>query len=65
MKNSKSYWVPTLQTLKFEAYAHKQSFLNNENLKYVSAARKKLWWGFDIRGNKERNLSKEGMGISY
>lgn len=65
MKDSKAYWVPTLQTLKFEAYAHKQSFLNNENLKYVSAARKKLWWGPDIRGNKERNLSQEGMGISY
>ena len=39
MTDSKAHWIPTLQTLKFETYAHKQSFLNNENLKYVSAAR--------------------------
>lgn len=65
MTDSKAYWVPTLQTLKFEAYAHKQSFLNNEYLKYVSAARKNLWWGPDIRGNKKRNLSQAGLGISH
>lgn len=65
MKDHNTYWVPTLQTLKFEANAHKESFLNNKNLKYVSSARKKLWWGPDANGNKERNLSEDGKDISH
>jgi hypothetical protein len=64
MQKNNTYWVPTLQTLKFEAFAHKESFLNNENLKYISTARKKLWWGFDIKGNKKRNLSEANKGVS-
>ncbi len=64
MKDNDAYWTPTLQTLKFEAYAHEQSFLDNENLKYISTSRKKLWWGFDIERNKKRNLSEESNGIS-
>ena len=64
MKEKKAYWTPTLQTLKFEAYAHEPSFLSNENLKYVSTARKKLWWGPDVQNNKERSLSAKGKGLS-
>jgi carboxylesterase type B len=56
MRDKKAYWTPTLQTLKFEANAHKDEFLNNPMTKYISATREKLWWSFDISGNKERNL---------
>ena len=64
MKEHNAYWVPTLQTLKFEAFAHQTTFLQNPNLKYITYISKKLWWDGDIRNNKKRNLSKEGKGIS-
>ena len=64
MKEHNSHWTPTLQTLKFEAFAHKQSFLQNEHLRYISFICKKLWWGIDINNNTKRNLSKEGKNIS-
>jgi len=64
MKEKNAYWTPTLQTLKFEANAHKQQFLDNSNLKYVTQIRKKLWWGIDANNNKERNLSIEGKDVS-
>ncbi|MDT0607063.1 amidohydrolase family protein [Croceitalea rosinachiae] len=64
MKEKNAYWVPTLQTLKFEAFADNKSFLSNPNLKYVSWARKKLWWSFDIKNNKEKNVSPESQGLS-
>lgn len=64
MREKKAYWVPTLQTLKFEALAHKPSFTNNENLKYVTQIRKKLWWKFDTDNNKKRNLKDEGISTS-
>jgi hypothetical protein len=64
MRQKKVYWVPTLQTLKFEAFAHKSSFTNNDNLKYVTKVRKQLWWKFDTDGNKKRNLEDGGVSIS-
>jgi hypothetical protein len=64
MKEKNTYWTPTLQTLKFEANAHKEQFLENSNLKYVTQIRKKLWWGIDANNNKERNLSPEGKDVS-
>ena len=64
MKEKNAYWTPTLQTLKFEANAHTQQFLNNPNLKYITQIRKKLWWGIDVSNNKKRNLSEEGKGVS-
>jgi hypothetical protein len=64
MKEHNAYWVPTLQTLKFEAFAHDPAFLQNPNLKYIDYISKKLWWGTDVRNNKRRNLAEEGKQIS-
>ena len=64
MKDNNAYWTPTLQTLKFEAYAHKSDFIDNPYLKYVTSTRKDLWWGIDLRNNKKKNLSKEENGLS-
>lgn len=64
MRNNKTYWVPTLQTLKFEALAHKDSFTNDENLKYITKVRKKLWWQYDVDHNKEKNIENEGINVS-
>ncbi len=64
MKEHNAYWVPTLQTLKFEALAHEPSFLDNPNLEYVTYISKKLWWGMDVDNNKKRNLSAESKNIS-
>lgn len=64
MKENNAYWTPTLQTLKFEAFAHKSAFIDNPNLKYVTSIRKNLWWGIDVRNNKKKNLSEEGNGLS-
>jgi hypothetical protein len=64
MKEKNAYWTPTLQTLKFEANAHQEGFLNDSNLKYVTQVRKKLWWGIDANNNKKRNLSDEGKRVS-
>ena len=65
MKEKNAYWTPTLQTLKFEAFAHKESFLNNSNLKYITTIRKKLWWGLDAANNKKRNLSDNELSIDF
>ena len=64
MKEKNAYWTPTLQTLKFEAKAHEQQFLDNVNLKYITQVRKKLWWGTDASHNKKRNLSAEEKNVS-
>ena len=64
MAGKKAYWTPTLQTLKFEASAHKTSFTENENLQYITKVRKQLWWGFDIENNKKRNLETKGVSVS-
>jgi hypothetical protein len=64
MNEKKAYWTPTLQTLKFEANAHKEQFLDNSNLKYVTQIRKTLWWGIDANSNKQSNLSPEGKDVS-
>ncbi len=61
MRDHNAHWVPTLQTLKFEANAHRASFQENPNLKYVSIARKKLWWNFDLKNNTRKN---QAMGIA-
>ncbi len=36
MKEHNRHWTPTLQTLKFEAFAHEPTFLENPNLKYIT-----------------------------
>lgn len=64
MKENNAYWTPTLQTLKFEAFAHKSTFIDNPNLKYVTSVRKDIWWRIDVRNNKKKNLSVEGNGLS-
>jgi len=64
MKEHNAHWVPTLQTLKFEAFAHEPSFLQNPNLKYIDYISRKLWWDLDVRNNKKKNLSKEGKNLS-
>ncbi|HEV8051861.1 MAG TPA: amidohydrolase family protein [Parachlamydiaceae bacterium] len=64
MKEHNTYWTPTLQSLKFEAFAHEPTFLENPNLKYITYIRKKLWWDIDVGKNKKRNLSQEGKNIS-
>jgi len=64
MEQKKAYWTPTLQTLKFEANAHKENFTNNENLKYITKVRKQLWWKYDTNHNKEKNLESEGVSVS-
>ncbi|MHA7830961.1 MAG: amidohydrolase family protein [Flagellimonas sp.] len=64
MQQKNAYWTPTLQTLKFEANAHKNEFTDNENLKYVTKVRKQLWWKYDTDHNKEKNLESEGTSVS-
>jgi hypothetical protein len=64
MHQKNAYWTPTLQTLKFEANAHKIEFTDNKNLKYVTNVRKQLWWNYDTDHNKEKNLENEGISIS-
>jgi hypothetical protein len=64
MQQENAYWTPTLQTLKFEANAHKESFTNTKNLKYVTNIRKQLWWKYDTDHNKEKNLESEGVSVS-
>jgi hypothetical protein len=64
MRRKNAYWTPTLQTLKFEAFAHKETFTSNPNLKYITAIRRKLWWGIDVNNNKKRNLSEETYELS-
>lgn len=64
MKEYNTHWCPTLQTLKFEAFAHEPSFQQNPNLKYINYISRKLWWDGDVRNNTKRNLSKEGKNNS-
>ncbi|MEO0527168.1 MAG: amidohydrolase family protein [Bacteroidota bacterium] len=64
MQSKNAYWVPTLQTLKFEALAHDKNFLSNPNLKYISKIRKKLWWGMDVKNNAKRNNAEATKGVS-
>ena len=64
MKVNNAHWTPTLQTLKFEANAHNEEFLDNPHLGYISTIRKKLWWSFDISNNTEKNLSNKDEIIS-
>ncbi|MBN8650584.1 MAG: amidohydrolase family protein [Cytophagales bacterium] len=64
MKAHHAHWTPTLQTLKFEAFAHEPAFLQNPNLKYIPYLSKKLWWDSDVRNNAKRNLSRDGKNIS-
>lgn len=64
MQQKQAYWTPTLQTLKFEANAHKNEFTNNENLKYVTKVRKQLWWKYDTNHNKKKNLKNNGSIVS-
>lgn len=64
MQQEKAYWTPTLQTLKFEANAHKNEFTDNENLKYVTKVRRQLWWKYDTDHTKEKNLERKGISVS-
>ncbi|MGI8599160.1 MAG: amidohydrolase family protein, partial [Chitinophagaceae bacterium] len=64
MKEQDAYWTPTLQTVKFEAFAHDPIFLDNPNLKYITFIRKRLMWDGDADNNKKRNLAQKGKNIS-
>lgn len=64
MNTNNTYWVPTLQTLKFEASAHISAFTNNPNLRYITWIQRALWWAPDVNANRKRNLSKDGKGLS-
>lgn len=64
MRERDAYWTPTLQTLKFEAFVNDSSFLQNPHLKYISWVTKNLWWGFDIKNTRKRNLSSPHKGLS-
>ena len=64
MKSKNAYWVPTLQTLKFEAFAHDENFTANPNLKYITSIRKNLWWDMDAKNNAKRNNTEETKGVS-
>ena len=64
MHAENAHWVPTLQTLKFEASAHKKEFLDNPNLKYVTSVRKNLWWKIDANNNAKRNQTENTKGVS-
>lgn len=64
MQKHNAHWVPTLQTLKFEAFAHESAFVENPNLRYITSIRKKLWWGMDRRKNAERNTTGKNRGLS-
>lgn len=64
MQKKNAYWTPTLQTLKFEAFAHEDTFLNNPYLKYITTTRKELWWGIDVNNTKKKNLSSEKEVVS-
>lgn len=48
----------------FTGFAHKEKFTNNENLKYITSIREKLWWKYDTDYNRERNHESEGVRIS-
>ncbi len=64
MQSKNAYWVPTLQTVKFEASAHDENFTANPNLKYITAIRKRLWWDMDAKNNAKRNNAEETKGVS-
>ncbi len=64
MQVKNAYWTPTLQTLKFEAYAHDERYLSNPNLKYITRVRKKLWWGMDAKNNAAKNMTEPTKGVS-
>ncbi|MDP3468829.1 MAG: amidohydrolase family protein [Daejeonella sp.] len=64
MREHNSYWTPTLQTLKFEAYAHDSTFIDNPNIKYIPYIIRKFLWGSDVNNNRKRNLSIEGKNLS-
>ncbi|GMN07997.1 amidohydrolase family protein [Croceitalea sp. MTPC5] len=64
MQSKKAYWVPTVQTLKFEAFAHDVDYTANPNLKYITAIRKKLWWDLDTKNNAKRNNAEATKGVS-
>ena len=59
MKEHNTHWTPTLQTLKFEAFAHEPIFLQNSNLKYIDYISKNLWWDGDVRNNKKKIYQKK------
>ena len=64
MQSKNAHWVPTLQTLKFEALAHDKTFLSNPNLKYITRIRKKLWWNMDAKNNTKKNNAEDTKGVS-
>ncbi|GGG31940.1 amidohydrolase [Dokdonia pacifica] len=64
MSKHDAHWVPTLQTLKFEAYAHETTFTENPHLKYITGVRKKLWWNIDRSNNAKRNTAASTKGVS-
>lgn len=64
MREHNSYWTPTLQTLKFEAYAHESTFIDNPNMKYIPYIIRKFLWGSDVNNTRKRNVSIEEKNLS-
>ncbi|UII79416.1 amidohydrolase family protein [Flagellimonas sp. CMM7] len=64
MHQRNAHWVPTLQMLKISAYANNQSYVENQNLKYIPTLRKKLWWNPDVGRAGKYNNSSDGKGIN-
>lgn len=65
MAQKNAHWVPTLQTLKFEAQIHEPGFSDNPNTGYITKVRKKLWWDYDAKRHSQRNTQGPEAGVSH
>ena len=63
MKENNTYWTPTLQVHKFEAFAHKSTFTENPNLKYTTSVGNYMW-GMEVSAVKKYNLSTKGKDVT-
>ena len=64
MSEHRSYWIPTLQTLKSSAFADKDHFLENPHLEYIPRMRRSLWWNPDLNKAAKYNISSGGKGVN-
>ncbi|WP_438426303.1 amidohydrolase family protein [Aquimarina macrocephali] len=67
MRKNNTYWTPTLQTLKSDAFAHTPAFINNPNRKYIPAIKRKLWWnpGINKAAEKNRSLKEKDLNLDF
>ncbi|TSE04445.1 amidohydrolase family protein [Aquimarina algiphila] len=61
MKEKNAHWVPTLQTLKSDAFAHVSTFTDDPNVKYVPTLKRKLWWDPGIKKAAKKNKAPESQ----